>query len=196
MRRHASRRGTSRQTLATSGVSGSVCAVTSTSGYGPLSRRAFLATAGTGLVVLTAGCGSVGDLLDDEPASVDPSTSASSDEQLIDTVLRDQEQLLAAATATLRRHRNLRSTLDPIVDHHRTHVEILGGDPSERARKSSIPRGEPDAIRALAQLERNAAKRRAVDAQRAESGEFARALAGIAASQVQHEYLLDQLVKS
>ena len=146
--------------------------------------------------MLTAGCGAVDDLLDDEKQSPESgSESESPDEELITAALADQERLLATCLGVRARHKSTRQTLAPIVEHHREHIRVLGGEPSNQRDRSRIPSAPGKALRALRQKEAAAAKRRASNAQQAEAGELARVLAAIAASQRQHEYVLDAAIR-
>lgn len=171
--------------------SGTVCPVTSPSPR-LVGRRSFLFAATVGAATLTAGCGAVDDLLEDEsptPEAVRPPESA--DERLLETALADQERVLAECLAARAAHRPLRGLLGPLVDHHRTHVEILGGRPADK-RTRDVPGDKTRALQRLRDVERRAAERRAADAGKARAGELARVLAGIGASQNQHVYLVDR----
>ncbi|UYM04478.1 hypothetical protein [Solicola gregarius] len=159
-----------------------------------LSRRAFLTVGGLAAATLAAGCGAVDDLLDDDSGSPSPEQSKSADDRLIASALADQERLLARCLAVRAAHHSLRTTLAPIADHHRVHVEILGGDPTKRRARIKVPSSEPKALAALRDLEDAARTRRTSDANRAASGEFARVLAAIAASEAQHVQVLDQAI--
>ena len=178
--------------------SGSVCAVTSRV-RSPISRRTFLAAGGLATAALATGCGAVDGLLGDDGEGGDASTASpkpeSSDEDLVSGALAEQERLLALCLAVRARNKSVRAALKPLIEHHRTHVRILGGEPSNERSGSGVssPR---KALTTLRRREAAAAKRRARDAQRAESGELARVLAAISASQRQHEYVLDEALGS
>lgn len=123
------------------------------------------------------------------PAGEQPPASA--DERLLDKALGDQRRVLADCMAVRASQPELRELLAPMVDHHRTHVELLGGKPSGR-RSRNAPRKPADALGWLRDVELKAATKRSTDAGRARAGELARILAGIAASQAQHGYLIDE----
>lgn len=159
-----------------------------------LGRRAFLASGGLVTAALATGCGAVDDFLDDGPDPASAPESESSDERLVAAALSDQERLLATCLAVRARHGSVRAALGPLVEHHRTHVRILGGEPSHRRARSGVSSSARDALKALRGDEGGAARRRARDALRAESGELARVLAAIGASERQHEYVLDEAI--
>ncbi|UPK76604.1 hypothetical protein MU582_08205 [Nocardioidaceae bacterium SCSIO 66511] len=157
-------------------------------------RRAFLAVGGLAAATLVGGCGAIDDVLGDDSEPSSPDQSESADDRLIASALADQERILARALAVRAAHRSLRQTLSPVVEHHRTHVEILGGEVSKRRAQVDVPQAPGKALRMLRRFEETAAEHRTSDARRARSGEFARVLAAIAASQSQHVYLLDQAI--
>lgn len=159
-----------------------------------LSRRAFLAGAGAATAALAGGCGAAEDVLGNgvRGSAAPPRSGDSSDDRTLASALSDQEQVLAYCLAVRAAHKPLRSLLSPLVDHHRTHVQILGGDPSARRPDADVPSNRSKALQHLRGVEHTAARRRSTEASRAQAGEFARVLAGIAASQEQHVYLLDR----
>lgn len=173
--------------------SGSVGAVTSRV-RSSLSRRAFLVAGGLTTATLATGCATVDDLLTDDDEPSQTPEPESSDDRLVADALADQERLLASCLAVRARHESLRGSLAPLVEHHREHVRVLGGEPSSRRSRSGVASSPRKSLTVLGRMERTAAKRRAHDAQRAESGELARVLAAISASQLQHEYVLNSSI--
>ncbi|HLR85977.1 MAG TPA: hypothetical protein VK059_13560 [Nocardioidaceae bacterium] len=158
-----------------------------------LSRRAFLVAGGLTTATQATGCATVDDLLNDDEPSQSPEPE-SSDDRLVADALADQERLLASCLAVRARHESLRGSLAPLVEHHREHVRVLGGEPSSRRSRSGVASSPRKSLVVLGRMERAAAKRRAHDAQRAESGELARVLAAISASLLQHEYVLNSSI--
>jgi DNA-binding NarL/FixJ family response regulator len=114
------------------------------------------------------------------------------DSQLVAAVVREEQRLVVAYRTVMARHRQLRPALSVLLDHHETHLEVLGaaangsGAPSrgrsERAALALLRRLEADTIASL--------RRSAVGAR---SGDLARALASMAASGAQHVVVLDGL---
>ena len=168
----------------------------------PLTRRRFLA--GTGLVAtsLTAGCSGSGETVSPRPSTPVTSTPASStpqpspvdpDAQLVMAVVRDQQRLVAAYRAELGRHRELRSALGALLDHHETHLDVLRA--AARGSGESTPgRSVQQAVAHLRRLEADATTFLRSQANAASSGELARVLASMAASAAQHVVVLDGLV--
>ena len=92
----------------------------------------------------------------------------------------------------MRRHRSLRSLLDPLAAHHAEHVQVFAPDAAPPpGRTAAVPRSSRQALAALAGAERRTAGARRRDALAADSGDLARALASAAACQAQHLVLLD-----
>ncbi|MDN5853980.1 MAG: hypothetical protein L0K86_14255 [Actinomycetia bacterium] len=161
-----------------------------------LSRRTFLAAGVLATATLASGCSVVDDVLPDDAEPSQAPESESSDDQLMADALADQEQMLALCLAVRAQHKSARKVLAPLVRHHREHVRVLGGDPSSRRARSGMSSSQKKALTALRRKESTAAKQRAHDAQRAKSGELARVLAAIAASQLQHEFVLGSAIGS
>lgn len=143
-------------------------------------------------MALLSGCGPVDDLLGDgSTGSTGDEKSPSADERLLQDARADQRRVLADCLAVRAAQPQLRELLTPMVDHHRTHVELLGGEPSRRKSRRA-PRTTAKALEWLRDVELKASRRRSTDAGRAQAGELARVLAGIAASQAQHGHLIDE----
>ncbi|MGH3357916.1 MAG: hypothetical protein ACRDO7_03875 [Nocardioidaceae bacterium] len=161
----------------------------------PLRRRSFLLASGVAAAAFVGGCGAVDDLLDNEPEADPQAPAPSADERLLESARSDQQRVLAGCVAVRAAHKPVRDLLAPIIDHHRTHVEILGGEPSDGAARADVPADQTRALQRLRDLEQRASAQRADDASRARAGEFARVLAGISASQAQHAYLIEQALE-
>ena len=151
------------------------------------------------------GCATLGPLVlagcDIDPPAPTPSPSPDAgspepddDTALLAQVLASLDTAAAALAAVVARHPSSASSLQPFLDLHATHREVLGEaapqlDPS--AAPEPVVPGRPAAAAALA---RRAETRLVGDLRRAtvaaESGDFARALASMAASVTQHLVLL------
>ncbi|MFY0409123.1 hypothetical protein [Solicola sp. PLA-1-18] len=169
----------------------------------PLPRRALvrLAVLGSGVVAL-AGCGA----LDRVPRPAPRRREDDADETLVAAALADQQRVLAVAVATRSVHPALAATLDPVVEHHRTHVTVLGGSPDDASTPSptastspsataspNLPTISADPAVALSELgaaERAAGEARGSNSTAAASGDLARVLAAMAAGQAQHVVVL------
>ena len=110
---------------------------------------------------------------------------------LADRAAGSAATLLAAYRATVRRHRSLRSLLDPLAAHHAEHVRVFAPDAAPPpGRPAAVPRSSRQALAALGSAERRTAGARRRDVLAADSGDLARALASAAACQAQHVVLL------
>lgn len=165
----------------------------------PVARRDFLGFVCLGVVTAT-GC-----TADESPSpspTPGPTSSASSDPDpdllLLSAVRRDEARLIGEYRAVISQHRQLRRDLDPLLDHHRTHLVVLGTN----ADRSSSPvdhngaetrRTSGAAISKLQKVEDIASYDRRHDALAAHTGELARFLAAMSASSAQHAVVLDDL---
>lgn len=167
-----------------------------------LSRRTALRHGlyAAGAAVVLAGCGKVGDTFGGLPRPARRKRADNKDQPLLDAARTDQREVLQAATATLSAHASLRPVLAPLIAHHRTHLEALGGSESPASPSATpspttqVPASPADALRALQTVEREAALARAADTTRAASGEFAQILASMSAGQAQHVVVLGSAI--
>jgi Domain of unknown function (DUF4439) len=166
---------------------------------GTSSRRAFLRLSGstvlaaTGLPFVIAACDADGD----EPADAVASTTEpteSGDEEIVAAALRDATRLAASYAAALDRHPDLEGLLADLLADVEEHVDVLTGatddSDGETRADSTVPRSARDARRWLADLEKQAIRRRRTDSVAAESGDLARLLASMAACHSQHVRVL------
>ena len=166
----------------------------------PLSRRTALLTGTAGAVVVAGGCGSGHG--DGAPAR-GASLSTDDDRLLRRRAVEREHRLRDAARATGRRHRGLAVDLRRLVSVHGDHLELLELPEDAQVDRSgsasastAVPRDPREAVRGLARGERALAEGHARAALTADSGPFARVLAGMAAAADQQAHLLDVLALS
>jgi hypothetical protein len=148
-------------------------------------RTAVLGLAATALL---AGCDH-GDDIGEPTASPSPSISSTSssapaqtpDEQLVDQVTTELDSALGVLVA-VRRAPGLRDVVLPLLQAHRRHLEVLGGDPTAVHRAADAPSELTSGVGSERRL-----RAALVDAAgRAESGALAKLLASMSASVTQH----------
>ena len=177
-----------------------------------LTRRTALGVVTAGGAAALTGCTPSG--IDRRPrknASAAPTPDADPDVALAATVLADEQAMLDLITATVERHPALEARLATARDAHQAHVDLLtkavpsdarvspGASPSTDSSSSVSGSGLPSPtvpnrpLRAVAALA-NAEDRLALVGRRsafaAQSGVFARVLAGMSASAAQHAVAL------
>jgi len=159
----------------------------------PTRRQLLAGVAGVAAGVVAAGVSGCASTAGDSAASAaDGDAVDEGDLALADRAAGSAAMLLAAYRATVRRHRSLRSLLDPLADHHAEHVQVFAPDAAPPSgRPAAVPRSSRRAIAALGSAERRTAGARRRDVLAADSGDLARALASAAACQAQHVVLLD-----
>jgi len=147
-------------------------------------RRQLLAAAGVVAAAAAAlpGCAEV--------AHHDPA-AATGDEALAREAAVASAGLLAAYRATAERHTDLRRVLRPIAAHHAEHVAVFAPDDPPRATPPRVAGSRAEAVTALRRRERSVARARRTATVDAASGDLARILAAVVASQAQHLVLLD-----
>lgn len=162
----------------------------------PVSRRTAVGATLAGMLagpVLLAGC-----TLDppaDDPAPGPPTEpEPDADVELLGTVLSDLDDTAALVTAAAARHPRLASGLQPLADVHAIHRAVLDGAAEVAQDEAGTPAVPGRPTVALARVRRAEARlvgtlREATGA--AQSGDFARALASMAASLTQHLSVLD-----
>ena len=181
-----------------------------------LSRRTALGVVTAGSAVALAGCTPSG--IDRRPrknASAAPTPDADPDVALAATVLADEQAMLDLIAATVARHPALEARLATARDAHQAHVDLLtkavpkdarvlpGASPSEDTSPSdsqsvspsptgspTVPARRPRAVAAVAAAEDRLALVGRRSAFAAQSGGFARVLAGMSASAAQHAVAL------
>lgn len=148
-----------------------------------------------GAVALTlTGCSSIESGLGPSEETPSGRPAENLDEPLLRAARADQQRVLAICLAVLRSHPRLAEDLEPVISHHRLHVRTLGGTTADTPRRRTAPRKPVAAVALLAETESTAAADRAKDAMEAVSGDFARVLGAISASQAQHAVLLRAVV--
>ncbi|MFH8488987.1 hypothetical protein [Streptomyces longisporoflavus] len=161
-------------------------------------RRSLLtgAAAGAAGAVLLSGCS--------DSDSADAAERSSAAARLRARAAGDSKDLLGRYDAVLAAHPALAGRLDPLRAEVKRHAAALAegaapppspsGSPSASgspAPKASVPKDEKDAVRVLAEAERELAKQRGhalLDA----PAELARLLASVAAAGAAHAYLLTE----
>lgn len=162
----------------------------------PVSRRSAVGLALTGTLAgsgLVAGC--TLDPPSDEPgpaAAADPEPDA--DVLLLGTVLEALDRTAALARATLDRHPDLAADLQPLVDVHASHRAVLDGAAEveqDATASPAVPGRPPVALARVRRAETGLVRTLREATGAAQSGDFARALASMAASLTQHLTVLD-----
>ena len=179
-----------------------------------LTRRTALGVVTAGSAAVLVGCTPSG--IDRRPrknASAAPTPDADPDVALAATVLADEQAMLDLIAATIARHPALEARLATARDAHQAHVDLLtkavpkdarvspgaspSADTSPSVSPSASPTGSPTvparrtrAVAALADAEDRLALVGRRSAFAAQSGVFARVLAGMSASAAQHAVAL------
>jgi hypothetical protein len=179
-----------------------------------LTRRTALGVVTAGGAAALTGCTPSG--IDRRPrknASAAPTPDADPDVALAATVLADEQAMLELITATVERHPALEARLATARDAHQAHVDLLTKAVPKNARVSpgasadtapsvspsvspsptgppTVPARPPRAVAALANAEDRLALVGRRSAFAAQSGVFARVLAGMSASAAQHAVAL------
>ena len=179
-----------------------------------LTRRTALGVVTAGSAAALVGCTPSG--IDRRPrknASAAPTPDADPDVALAATVLADEQAMLDLIAATIARHPALEARLATARDAHQAHVDLLtkavpkdarvspGASPSADTSPSvspsasptgspTVPARRPRAVAALADAEDRLALVGRRSAFAAQSGVFARVLAGMSASAAQHAVAL------
>ncbi|MGW6272384.1 MULTISPECIES: hypothetical protein [unclassified Streptomyces] len=161
---------------------------------GPRRRSLLTGAAGAAGAALLAGCS-------DSATDADERPSAAA--RLRATAARDSGELLGRYDAVLAAHPSLTGRLGPLRAEVKRHKAAFAdgsappspsGSPSpsvSRSPKPAVPKDEKDAVRGLAEAERELAKRRGSDLLDAPA-ELARLLASVAAAGAAHAYLLTE----
>ena len=163
----------------------------------PLTRRTAIVAGTAGVVAVTPGCGT-GDGPSAADTGVGTSTSTRDEagvRQAHDRETRMREDALRAA----RRHPGLEAELRRLAAVHGAHLRLLAASlesPRPRTAGSPVAREARAAARELARDERALAEAHARAALEADSGPFARVLAGMAAAAYQQAHVLDGLAVS
>lgn len=162
---------------------------------GPRRRSLLTGAAGAAGAVLLSGCS--------DSSSTDGDERPSAAARLRARAARDSGELLGRYDAVLAAHPPLAGRLDPLRAEVKRHEAVFAegsappspsGSPSPSAspsRKPAVPKDEKDAVRELAEAERELAKRRGSELLDAPA-ELARLLASVAAAGAAHAYLLTE----
>ena len=156
-----------------------------------LARRQVTLATLTGSALLATGCtASSRQGLPDLPSQHPPDP----DRGLVTRALREEVVMVDRLTRTGHRHPNLRRGLRDALAVHRSHVRLLTGamkgahvGPSDRSR---VPSSAAGALAAVVRAEQSLKDAHAGLAVRADSGVFARVLAGMAAAAAQQAVVL------
>ena len=179
-----------------------------------LTRRTALGVVTAGGAAALTGCTPSGiDRRHRKNASAAPTPDADPDVALAATVLADEQAMLDLITATVERHPALEARLATARDAHQAHVDLLTKAVPKDARVSpgasasadtspsvspsvsptrppTVPARRPRAVATLADAEDRLALVGRRSAFAAQSGVFARVLAGMSASAAQHAVTL------
>ena len=120
------------------------------------------------------------------------------DEDLVTRALRAETVLLDRVRRTGRRHQGLRGDLAEAVHVHQAHVETADRDGAGARRRPTkelpVPHTPVGALAALVQAEQTLQKAHVASAMSADSGAFARVLAGMAAASAQQAVVIGALL--
>jgi hypothetical protein len=148
-------------------------------------RRALAGIAGTALLV--SGCSRLADQLPDGPVTA----PADPDRSLLEHAVRAEEAIAERVRETLRRHHALRSRLQETLHVHEAHLVLLTGpDRTGVVQQRRVPGTTSAALAAVVGAERHLEATHVALAMRAQSGAFARVLAGLAAAAAQQATLV------
>ena len=164
-----------------------------------LSRRSFgsvLAVA-TVSALATSGCDADEGL--DLPGL--PDLAEEPDHDRVLAALRDERAVLDQLRRVQERHRPLRRRLEPAVEVHRAHVELLartddvtaGPGPDGTSGAGRVPGAPSDAVAQLVRLERSLATKHVTTAMASRSGVLARVVASMSAAAAQQAVVLAAL---
>jgi hypothetical protein len=148
-----------------------------------LTRRQGLLFALALPVATAAGCSS-------EAAPPVPPSPSGVDE---DATVVDEQALIGRYEATAAAHPALAEALAPLADQHRAHLAALGSPDAPGRPPTEVPALPSAALAALVQAERSASRQRIDACVAAESGDRARLLAFIAASEAGHVAALTRI---
>lgn len=160
-----------------------------------LSRRSFgsvLAVA-TVSALATSGCDTDDGL--DLPGL--PDVAEEPDREQVLAALRDEQAVLDQLRRVQERHRPLRRRLEPVVEVHRAHVELLAQaddvGPDGTGEAGRVPGAPSDAVAQLVRLERSLSAQHVTTAMASRSGVLARVVASMSAAAAQQAVVLSAL---
>lgn len=163
-----------------------------TPGDARITRRGAALAGLAGSALLATGCTSRG-----SGGTAPRRTEPDPDLALVTSALAAEQALVDQVEATTRRHPSLRRQLRPTLAVHRSHVRLLAGaakggstPAAGRGRRAHVPGSSTAAIAALARSEGDLRQSHAAAAERAQSGAFARVVAGMAAAAAQQAVAL------
>jgi hypothetical protein len=161
-----------------------------------LGRRPVALAGAAGAVLLVTGCTS----RHRRGQPVLPPQRENPDEALVARALAAEQALVRRIELTTRRHPSLRRHVREALIVHRSHVELLqkAGDGQRSGAASAtphhgevrVPAAPRTAVAALVRAEQSLERSQATAALKADSGVFARVLAGMAAAAAQQAVLL------
>lgn len=164
-----------------------------------LARRQVALAGLTGAALVVSGCTS-------QEQGTSPQLPARApqnpDHGLVGRALSVERAMVDRIEATVRRHANLGKGLHGALVVHRSHVQLLAGAVEGvdarggRTRRPRVPASGGDAVAALVRAERTLEAAHVDTAVRADSGVFARVLAGMAAAAAQQAVLLGPLASA
>jgi hypothetical protein len=152
------------------------------------SRRAALASAASGLAVLT-GCDLTGSGRPASPTSA--SAAADPDQQLADRAAAEVAETLALVTAAAGRGRQLARLLDGLVTVHEEHLQVLE-PPAETPAAPALAGSADEALAEVLRRERLTQRRLTDWSVAAASGQLARLLASMSAAIAQQLVVTEQ----
>jgi hypothetical protein len=161
---------------------------------GRLGRREVTLAGVAGVSLLVTGCTVEHGTARTDRAAPRPENP---DQGLVAAALGEEHALVERVRRTRRRHRTLRGHLGEVLRVHEAHVRLLAGTvPSPGttpAREPSVPGTPAAALAALVEAEETLRHAHVAGALRADSGPFARVLAGMAAAAAQQGVVLGEL---
>lgn len=178
---------------------------------GGVSRRQLLGTASAFPLLWPAGGCTLSGPGGDEPATPDP--AADPDVAVLRSAAAQVDALVALCARVVDERPELARPVQPALQIHRRHAEVLGsassstarsgtgtptprrtgsGAPSGAATGEPLPRGRAPVLSLLAGAEQRAAQVHRRQVRQAESGQFAQLLAAVSAAESQLETVLKQ----
>lgn len=140
---------------------------------------------------MAAGC-----TVDRPGVAGDLAPPADPDRDLVVRALAAERTLVELVQRTRRRHRTLRRDLEEPLGVHRAHVALLTGAVPRSVRtvlrRRRVPRTPAAALTVVVEAEEALKRSHVAGALRAQSGPFARVLAGMAAAAAQQAVVLDR----
>lgn len=168
-----------------------------------LSRRQLIIVASAvPLVWFTGGCTLSGPGRD-EPTSSAQQAEADPDVAILASAAAQVDDLVALCEQVIDQRPSVTRQLQPLLETHRRHAEVLGsaaagrqgspsGTPTSSAPAGPLPRGRRAVLSLVGAAEQRAAKTHMGQVREAESGQFAQLLASISAAESQLATVLEE----